>query len=141
MKTSILILLTSFLGINAYSQSDLTASKSSSSYRVEESEKEKKEREEKEKKEKEEKEKKDKENNGPITGLEELNSLSMVSVYPNPASDQLFISNIPTSATTYIITNMDGMEVSKGSVNGSQLGLNVKNFNRGIYSVDRKSVV
>ena len=137
MKNSILISLASLIGLTTYAQTgpDKIADNTviimvNNNDNVEKEKKEKAEKEEKEKK-----EKKDKENSGPVTGLEEMNALSMVSVYPNPASDQLFISNVPSNATTYIITNMEGTEVSRGSVNNSQMGLNVKNFNGGVYSI------
>ena len=61
-----------------------------------------------------------------------VNKSTLISVYPNPASDQLNIYGIATTAT-FNISNMVGSEVQKGNLQKGANTLPVENLIPGVY--------
>ena len=67
------------------------------------------------------------------TGINELSAASAnISVYPNPAADVLFVSNM-SGATSLKITNLLGSTIKDVSVKGDDAKVNVENLSSGIY--------
>ncbi len=62
---------------------------------------------------------------------------SLLSVYPNPAKDQinLDLSSMGASNASVKIMNANGMVVYEGSVSGTTEAINTSSFNKGIYVV------
>ncbi|MBC7390088.1 MAG: T9SS type A sorting domain-containing protein [Opitutaceae bacterium] len=149
MKTSILISFATLVGLSAFAQTspDKIADNTVIIIVNNDNDKAEKEKEEKDKKDKKDKDDKNgngnngngnngtsNNGNGPL-GLEDANSYTSISTYPNPAVEQLYISNIPANANSYTLTNMEGGETITGRVTASELSMNVKNYPKGIYTV------
>ena len=56
-------------------------------------------------------------------------------VYPNPASDMLYLKNLPSETVQYSIFNVLGQEVTAGSTNGS---ISVAGLKKGVYFLQIK---
>lgn len=67
-------------------------------------------------------------------GVDEI-SAALWKVFPNPASDNLTIRSSINVQTTIRIISMEGREVAKYSMNGSELNLNVAELSKGIYNI------
>jgi hypothetical protein len=68
---------------------------------------------------------------GPISVKERAN-MSMVKVYPNPATSNLTIENAPVNAE-YRLINMIGQTLESGIITGSHTMLNIEKYQKGIY--------
>ncbi len=64
-----------------------------------------------------------------ITSVSQINS-NAVKVYPNPASEKLFIENNLAQNTSYIITNLLGQEMDKGLL---KYEINISSILNGVY--------
>ena len=71
---------------------------------------------------------------GPIIGIpeKEMAGKSMIKVYPNPASSNMTIENAPVNAE-YRVFNMLGQIMESGIITGSNMMLNLENYQKGIY--------
>lgn len=69
------------------------------------------------------------------SGINELSAASAnVSMYPNPANDALFISNL-SGATTITISNLIGETIKEIKVSGDDVKINVANLPSGLYVI------
>lgn len=64
------------------------------------------------------------------------NSISKVSIYPNPAKDLINITNLSDVVTTFEIFNIQGNSVLKGELNKGTQTLNIQELSNGIYIVE-----
>ena len=55
------------------------------------------------------------------------------SVYPNPFTDFIYLSNIPSEHTIFTISDMQGRLLIKGSLQSSDMGINLTGFRKNIY--------
>ncbi|NCA21132.1 MAG: T9SS C-terminal target domain-containing protein, partial [Crocinitomicaceae bacterium] len=67
-------------------------------------------------------------------GVDEI-SAAIWKVFPNPASDNLTIKSTINVQTTVRIISMEGREVAKYTMNGTELNLNVAELANGIYNI------
>ena len=67
--------------------------------------------------------------------VHELASRQSIEVYPNPATDVLYINNLPNETVDYAIFNVLGQKVIAGSTDGT---LSVAEFEKGIYLLQIK---
>lgn len=67
--------------------------------------------------------------------VHELASRQSIEVYPNPATDVLYINNLPDKTVDYAIFNVLGQKVIAGSTDGT---LSVADFEKGIYLLQIK---
>ncbi|NBR14173.1 MAG: T9SS C-terminal target domain-containing protein [Crocinitomicaceae bacterium] len=67
-------------------------------------------------------------------GMDEI-SAAIWKVFPNPASDNLTIKSTINVQTTVRIISMEGREVAKYTMNGTELNLNVAELANGIYNI------
>ena len=63
------------------------------------------------------------------------NSLRFLHVYPNPATDLLYLENIPAQSAEFSIFNTLGQTVMTGTSNGT---LSVSGLGKGLYFVQVK---
>lgn len=56
-------------------------------------------------------------------------------VYPNPASDVLYIDNLPCKEAEYAVFNVMGQKVGAGTLNGK---ISVAEFEEGLYVLQIK---
>jgi len=70
----------------------------------------------------------------------EINN-SLISVYPNPAKDQISVdlSSLNTSDASVIIMNANGFVVYEGKASNSVESINTSSFNKGMYMVQVSS--
>ena len=66
--------------------------------------------------------------------IEEFNSVNEIHIYPNPASDYLYI-DIPRDyiGATYEILNLNGQILTEGVLNGNAISLKNNNISAGKY--------
>ena len=69
----------------------------------------------------------------PTAELDDLQSLSSVVLYPNPASDEISIKVSIENAGTVIIRDLTGSVVGSSSLSNSTTTVNVEHFNNGMY--------
>lgn len=67
-------------------------------------------------------------------GVDEI-SAAIWKVFPNPASDNLTLRSSINVQTTVRIISMEGREVAKHTMNGTELNLNVAELANGIYNI------
>ena len=67
--------------------------------------------------------------------VQEYSSRQSIEVYPNPASDVLYINNLPCEMVDYAIFNVLGQKVSAGSSDGT---ITVSDLEKGIYLLQIK---
>lgn len=69
------------------------------------------------------------------SGIDEISDLTMLSVYPNPANDNVHISfgNVNGNRNIRIVDALGKTVVSQSSVNVSVVTINTKNWNNGMY--------
>jgi hypothetical protein len=72
-----------------------------------------------------------------ITGINELNSLEGMTVYPNPTKGFISVENIHQE-TEFKITDMNGKILLKGIVSESN-EINIENLSKGIYFIEFKN--
>jgi len=70
------------------------------------------------------------------TGIHEFSRPQTLEVYPNPASDVLYIKNLSGGTVHYSIFNILGQQVAAGSTDGS---INVAELGKGVYVLQIKS--
>jgi|GEM_PF-270419 len=69
------------------------------------------------------------------SGINELSMMSAnVSMYPNPTTDYLFISNL-YGATSVKISNLLGETIKEIAINGDEAKINVGNLTTGVYII------
>ena len=75
--------------------------------------------------------------NAHAAGIQNINNTGSVTVYPNPANDQINIAfdNIDTRGVTVSLVNVLGQAVYTGSVTGNTTSIGCKSFPAGIYTV------
>jgi hypothetical protein len=66
----------------------------------------------------------------PHVAVREPSQTQPLEVYPNPATDVLYLKNIPQEAVNYIIFNAMGQKVKAGSTSGT---IHVADLGKGIY--------
>jgi hypothetical protein len=64
------------------------------------------------------------------------NSLSKVSIYPNPAKDLINITNFSGAVSAFEIFNIQGHSVLKGELNSGTQAVNTSDLSNGIYIVE-----
>lgn len=68
-------------------------------------------------------------------GVEDVRSISSVNVYPNPASDQLFVSSLSGSIARLDIVSVLGKQVYAKEVHADKCTIDVSSFASGLYLV------
>lgn len=70
----------------------------------------------------------------PPTGLRSHQSANLsVSVYPNPASNKITVSNLQSDLATIIFTDIQGKVVSQTETKNTNTEIDIANLNKGIY--------
>lgn len=72
----------------------------------------------------------------PFTAVHESSFQQQLEVYPNPASDVLYLKNLPLTTAYYSIFNVLGQEVASGTTNGN---ISVAGLQKGVYFLQVKS--
>lgn len=68
-------------------------------------------------------------------GINELNEVNNIVIYPNPANTTLMISQSEAANITYKIINVLGQVIQTGAINNSNRQINVSTFEEGIYYI------
>jgi hypothetical protein len=73
-----------------------------------------------------------------ITGLSEQNNLDAISVFPSPASEKIFLQNIPLNSSKNIlrIVASDGKIVLTKEIRNSNEAIEVKELSEGLYFIE-----
>jgi hypothetical protein len=71
----------------------------------------------------------------PPTGIKEVEAFAL-KLYPNPASELLYINNPPSDAYAVKVTGMDGMQVKQFNVSDMFSGFDISAVSSGIYLVE-----
>jgi PKD repeat protein len=73
-----------------------------------------------------------------VTGIHQVDTTTIGSVYPNPANEILNVtlSGNTKSAVTYKINSIDGKTIVTGSLNHASNVLNIKDLDSGIYLLE-----
>jgi hypothetical protein len=61
------------------------------------------------------------------------NETSFLNYYPNPATEKLFITNIPTDVASIALVDITGKTISNFMLKSNQLELNINNLSQGVY--------
>ena len=69
-------------------------------------------------------------------GVEEQNGLFAMEIFPNPASDQLYIRTKFTQNNSYTIYSADGRKKTSGKLTGSLQTIDITEFPAGLYCVE-----
>ena len=69
------------------------------------------------------------------TSIHEFSRPQALEIYPNPASDVLYIKNLPCEMVNYSIFNVLGQQVAAGSTDGS---ISVSDLQKGVYVLQIK---
>tara|TARA_B110000046_G_scaffold35155_1_gene38351 strand:+ start:1012 stop:1281 length:270 start_codon:yes stop_codon:yes gene_type:complete len=67
-----------------------------------------------------------------LTGIQET-QLNSVSVYPNPAEDNFYLTNLSTYRVEYRIMDVGGRVVKKGAVSQASNYISVSSLSPGVY--------
>ncbi|MCG8306914.1 MAG: DUF2961 domain-containing protein [Cytophagales bacterium] len=68
------------------------------------------------------------------TGMNHINETSEIKVFPNPFSNEIFLSGLNGKVHEYKVYNIHGIVVEAGKLNGYfQININPQRFKRGVY--------
>jgi hypothetical protein len=69
-------------------------------------------------------------------GIADINGRTQLRIYPNPANDQLYISNAQPNIP-YVITNVIGESLIKGQTTGGTQTIDISALPAGMYFINR----
>jgi len=72
---------------------------------------------------------------GNVTGLETVTSKTHFSVFPNPASEGIYVSNLGIEKGIISIVNMNGVLVRQSKISKDEKVFNIRDLQKGLYVV------
>ncbi|HEU4717551.1 MAG TPA: nidogen-like domain-containing protein [Bacteroidia bacterium] len=70
-----------------------------------------------------------------LDGIQENSAAGAISIYPNPADDQLTVETPGMNNATLVITDISGRVVYTGAATGNKTSIDVSSFGAGVYFV------
>jgi hypothetical protein len=68
------------------------------------------------------------------TGIENINNIPLIQLFPNPAADELIIkSNIDETGTIFNISDQLGRQILTGKLTGESLKVDINHLSSGLY--------